>query len=72
MVAADAGIALVPHSSLTAPRPGITTLPLLDEQTTLVLAWREERRSALVDAFLAATEREVTRLAGGSSTLASV
>jgi DNA-binding transcriptional LysR family regulator len=55
LLAAGAGIALVPTGATL--RPGLASTPVREETSTFGVAWREERRTALVDAALASAER---------------
>jgi DNA-binding transcriptional LysR family regulator len=52
LVAAGLGVSVLPRSVESLRRVGVRFLPLRGSRTTLLVAWREDGRSALLQSFL--------------------
>lgn len=59
-------------ASLAALRASVTTIASREDQVRFGLAWREDRRATLVDAFLATAQGEHCRVAARSPRLVRV
>jgi DNA-binding transcriptional LysR family regulator len=71
-VVSGPGIGLIPASLAAPPRASVTTIPTQEDQVTFGMAWREDRQTTLVDAFLATAQGEPGRVAAQSPRLARV
>jgi DNA-binding transcriptional LysR family regulator len=52
LVASGAGVSMLPKGSHSLPRDGVSTVPIQGEESVVVMAWRENRRTSLASAFM--------------------
>ncbi|MGH2902661.1 MAG: LysR family transcriptional regulator [Solirubrobacteraceae bacterium] len=52
LVASKTGVSMLPKGSRSLPRDGVSTVPIQGEESVVVMAWREDRRTPLVSAFM--------------------
>lgn len=52
LVAAGAGVAILPKGSRSLPRAGVCAVPIRGESSVVVMAWRENRRTPLTSDFM--------------------
>ncbi len=61
LVAAGLGVSMLPKGSHSLPRSGVCTVPIRGEESVVVMAWREDRRTPAATAFMHLT-RELAPL----------
>jgi DNA-binding transcriptional LysR family regulator len=69
LVVCGPGIRLIPASLAARPRASVTTIATQNGQVTFGLAWREDRQTTLVEAFLANAQDDAGRVAAQSPRL---
>jgi DNA-binding transcriptional LysR family regulator len=52
LVAAGNGVSMLPKGSHSLPREGVCTVPIQGEESVVVMAWREERRTPIASIFM--------------------
>lgn len=52
LVAAGIGVSILPKRSHWLPRKGVCTVPIQDEESVVVMAWREDRRTPVASIFM--------------------
>jgi DNA-binding transcriptional LysR family regulator len=52
LVASGAGVSMLPKGSHSLPRNGVCTVPIQGEESVVVMAWREDRRTPPASAFM--------------------
>jgi DNA-binding transcriptional LysR family regulator len=52
LVASGTGVSMLPKGSHSLPRDGVCTVPIQGEESVVVVAWREDRRTPLASAFM--------------------
>jgi DNA-binding transcriptional LysR family regulator len=52
LVAAGTGVSMLPKGSHSLPREGVCTVPIQGEESVVVMAWRENRRTPPVSEFM--------------------
>lgn len=52
LVAAGAGVSMLPKGSHSLPREGVCTVPIQGEESVVVMAWREDRRTPIASIFM--------------------
>jgi hypothetical protein len=52
LVAAGTGVSMLPKGSHSLPREGVCTVPIQGEESVVVMAWREDRRTPVARAYL--------------------
>lgn len=58
LVAAGLGVSMLPEGAHSLPRDGVCTVPIHGEKSVVVMAWREDRRTPAITAFMRLT-REI-------------
>jgi DNA-binding transcriptional LysR family regulator len=61
LVAAGIGVSILPKRSHWLPREGVCTVPIQDEESVVVMAWREDRRTPVASIFMGLA-REIAHL----------
>lgn len=69
LVASGAGVSMLPKGSHSLPRDGVRTVPIQGEESVVVMAWREDRRTPVASAFMQLM-RQITRAEEPSSATA--
>ncbi len=57
LVAAGIGVSILPKGSSSLPRDGICTVPIQGEESVVVMAWREDRRTPVASIFMSLTRQ---------------
>jgi DNA-binding transcriptional LysR family regulator len=52
LVAAGTGVSMLPKGSHSLPREGVCTVPIQGEESVVVMAWREDRRTPIASIFM--------------------
>jgi DNA-binding transcriptional LysR family regulator len=52
LIASGTGVSMLPKGSHSLPRDGVCTVPIQGEESVVVMAWREDRRTPLASAFM--------------------
>jgi hypothetical protein len=72
LVGSAAGVGQIPAFPAALPRASITSITSREDRVSFGLPWREDRRTTLVDAFLAMAQGERGRVAARSPRLVRV
>jgi DNA-binding transcriptional LysR family regulator len=52
LVAAGIGVSMLPKGSHSLPRKGVCTVPIQGQESVVVMAWREDRRTPVASIFM--------------------